>query len=59
MSYGFWVIAMLITLFGGADIVLKLLTLKELSWFRLTWTPYLNNIANHVNPGHTTPPGDM
>ena len=52
-------IAVLITLFGSAHIALKVVEIKQRSWMRQTWTAYLNNIANHVNPTHQTLPGDM
>lgn len=52
-------IAALITLFGTVLVALKVYEIKQISWIRQTWTPYLNNVANHVNPTHTTLPGDM
>jgi hypothetical protein len=52
-------IAVLIVLFGTVNIALKVHELKQLSWMRLTWTPYLNDIENHINPTHKTLPGDM
>jgi hypothetical protein len=52
-------IVALITFFGSTHIALKVVELQQVRWIRQTWTAYLNNIANHVNPTHETLPGDM
>lgn len=31
---------------------------KELRWLRLVLIPFLANIADHLNPDHSTLPGD-
>lgn len=52
-------ITVLICIFGTASLALKVVEIKQLNWITKTWTAYLNNIANHVNPKHDTLPGDM
>lgn len=41
-----------------ADILLNIQLLKEFSWTKAVLIPWMNNIGNHVNPNHTTIPGD-
>jgi hypothetical protein len=43
----------------GVSIGLNLLVLKRLSWQKNNFIPWFKNISDHVNPTHSTAPGDV
>lgn len=60
------VISILAMTFSGGSVALNAVVLVRLSahgtqldWLKATLIPWLNNIGNHLNPNHTTLPGDI
>lgn len=51
-------IMLLVLLLVLAHILLSFYILQEFLWIKAVLIPWMNNIGNHVNPNHTTLPGD-